>query len=135
MACVVYPKQGFYAYPSIARHRKFNNYLKPLFGYRPATIYAYFTAHILAPFFIRLQKLHLATLVKYFEEQWLPCLYIPDMRWRVLDIFDGVTPEIASTHTRDEVTRWMENAGCKDFFYPSWGDTAIVGYKGDHDPG
>jgi uncharacterized protein YbaR (Trm112 family)/ubiquinone/menaquinone biosynthesis C-methylase UbiE len=129
VACAVYPKQGFYAYASVRRHREFNNRIKPWLGYAPALIYAYFSAYFLSRFFMLLRRVKLAKLAKYFEEQWLPCLYIPDMRWRLLDTFDGITPEIASTHTRAEVTQWMEKAGCKDFSYPAWGDTAIVGTK------
>lgn len=129
VACVVYPKHGFYAYPSVARHRKINNFLKPYFGYKPPLMYANFSAHFLAPFFLFLQRFHLAGIARFLEEQWLPCLYIPDMRWRVCDIFDGITPEIASTHTRAEVTKWMKKAGCRDFTFPNWGDTAITGIK------
>ena len=30
-------------------------------------------------------------------------LWLKDPRWRVLDMFDAITPEIATTHTREEV--------------------------------
>ncbi len=129
VACVVYPRQGFYAYPSVARFRKINNYLKPYLGYRLAVLYAYFSAYLLTPLFSFLHKTRFARLAQFLEERWLPCLYIPDVRWRVLDVFDGITPEIASTHTRAEVIKWMETAGCRDFAFPNWGDTAIVGIK------
>jgi SAM-dependent methyltransferase len=129
VACVVYPKLGFYAFPSVERYRKINSRLKPYFGYRFAFLYAYFSAYVLSPIFSTSQKTPFAPVVKWLEEQWFPCLYIPDSRWRVLDIFDGITPEIASTHTRDEVTGWMEEAGCNDFVFPAWGDTAVVGIK------
>jgi len=129
VACVVYPKQGFYAYPSVARYRKFNNRLKPYFGYRFALLYAYFSAYILSPIFSTGQKTPLAPVVRWLEEQWFPCLYIPDSRWRVLDTFDGITPEIASAHTRDEVIEWMRKAGCDALVFPEWGDTAVNGIK------
>jgi SAM-dependent methyltransferase len=129
VSSVVYPKQGFYAYPSVARFRKINNRLRPYIGYRLATLYAYFSAYWLTPFFLFLLKGRFARVAQFLEEHWLPCLYIPDVRWRVLDIFDGITPEIASTHTRTEVIGWMEKAGCRDFAFPNWGDTAIVGIK------
>lgn len=129
VASVVYPKQGFYAYPSVARFRKINNRLKPYIGYRLAVLYAYFSAYLLTPFFSFLLRGRFARVARFLEEHWLPCLYIPDVRWRVLDVFDGITPEIASTHTRREVISWMEQAGCRDFMFPNWGDTAIVGIK------
>jgi SAM-dependent methyltransferase len=129
VSSVVYPKQGFYAYPSVARLRKINNRLKPYLGYRLAVLYAYFSAYWLTPFFSFLLKGRFARAARFLEEHWLPCLYIPDVRWRVLDVFDGITPEIASTHTRTEVINWMKRAGCQDFTFPSWGDTAIVGIK------
>lgn len=130
VACVVYPKQGFYAFPSVERYRKINKRLKPYFGYRFALLYAYFSAYILSPVFSIGQRTPFAPVVRWLEEQWLPCLYIPDRRWRILDIFDGITPEIASMHTRDEVIGWMKEAGCKDLVFPEWGDTAVIGIKG-----
>jgi SAM-dependent methyltransferase len=129
VSSVVYPKQGFYAYPSVARFRKINNRLKPYIGYGLAVLYAYFSAYLLTPFFSFLLKGRFARVAQFLEKDWLPCLYIPDVRWRVLDVFDGITPEIASTHTRAEVIGWMERAGCRDFTFPSWGDTAIIGIK------
>lgn len=130
VACVVYPKQGFYSYPSVGRYRSLNKKLRTYFGYRFASLYAYFSAYILSPVFSIGQRTPLAPAVRWLEEQWFPCLYIPDRRWRVLDIFDGITPEIASTHTRDEIIRWMKEAGCDSLIFPGWGDTAVVGIKG-----
>ncbi len=129
VACVVYPKQGFYAYPSVGRFRKVTNQLGAYFGYRLAILYAYLSAYCLTPLFALLHKSPLARVAQYLEEHWLPCLYIPDVRWRVLDVFDGVTPAIASTHTRAEVIRWMESAKCRDLMFPNWGDTAVMGIK------
>jgi SAM-dependent methyltransferase len=130
VACSVYHQKGFYSYPSVARFRKLHNTLMPYFGYRIALAYTYISAYILAPMFRRLRRTHLSSLVKYLESEWLPCLSnLPDIRWRLLDTFDGITPSIASTHTRAEVLSWMEKAECKDFIFPAWGDTAIVGIR------
>jgi hypothetical protein len=130
VSCVVYPQDGFYSYPSVARFRKLHNSLKPYFGYGIALGYAYLSAYLLSPLFKKMRKLRLRPLVNYLEKEWLPCLYyLPDVRWRLLDTFDGITPAIASTHSRKEVIEWMEKANCQDFIFPNWGDTAIVGIK------
>jgi len=129
VACAVYHKRGFYAYPSVARFRKFNNWIKPYFGYSLAVLYSYFSAYFLTPIFRLLRKSWLRQVAHFLEKRWLPCLYIPDVHWRVLDMFDGITPAIASTHTRAEVIIWMEGAGCRDLTFPNWGDTAITGIK------
>lgn len=130
VSCVVYPKEGFYAFPSVARFRKLHNVLKPYFGYSIALVYSYFSAYLLSPLFLKLNRIQLRKVVNYLEREWFPCLmYLPDIRWRVLDTFDAITPAIASTHTRADVISWMEKAGCADFVFPEWGDTATVGIK------
>lgn len=129
VSCSVYPNNRFYAYPSVARFRKMHNFIKPIFGYSVALIYAYFSAYVLAPIFSRLARTRAARLIKFIVREWLPCLYMPDPRWRVLDIFDAITPGIASTHTRAEVISWMEKAGCTDLIFPEWADTSVVGVK------
>ena len=130
VACVVYSRKGFYDFPAVKRHRTINTFLHPYLGYFPALLYAYFSAHLLT-FLFQKGKRHGLTkrAIEYLEEQWLPCLYIPDVRWRVLDVFDGITPAIASTHSSEEVREWCENAGCSRYRFTGWGETSIVGIK------
>lgn len=131
VACSVYPNYGFYAYRSVARHRKLYNFLKPVFGYGPALLYTYLSAHVLAPLFRWSSKTRgLRRITRYLETNWLPVLhYLLDARWRLLDTFDGITPAIATTHTGDEVAGWMARAGCTDVQTTEWGETAVHGVK------
>lgn len=128
IACSVYEQDSFYDFPSVHRLRRAQNALFPRFGYRFALAYAALSANALTPAFALLKRLpppvrQLAALV---ERRALPVLHLPDSRWRVLDIFDALTPAIASTHTRDEVLEWLRQAGCEDVRSTPWGDTSAA---------
>ena len=130
VACCVYPKGEFYDYPSVARFRRLNRRLKTVLGYQPALAYAYFAAYLLAPVSSRASRVPgLRRLIGYLERNWLVSLYLPDVRWRFLDTFDAITPEIASTHTEEEVIGWMEEAGCRDIQKTTWCDTSMIGVR------
>ncbi|MCL4552177.1 MAG: methyltransferase domain-containing protein, partial [Candidatus Marsarchaeota archaeon] len=49
VACCVYPKGGFYDYPSVTRFRQLCNRIRPGFGYRLALAYSYLAAYVLTP--------------------------------------------------------------------------------------
>jgi SAM-dependent methyltransferase len=130
VSCCVYPKGGFYDYPSVARFRRLHNRLKPVLGYRPALAYAYFAAFLLAPLVANGKRLSVLTrLLQYMDRNWLVSLYLPDVRWRLLDTFDAITPSIATTHTGKEVREWMEKSGCAHLRSTDWCETAVVGIK------
>jgi SAM-dependent methyltransferase/uncharacterized protein YbaR (Trm112 family) len=131
VACSVYPRQGFYSFRSVALHRELNSRLKLLLGYWPALAYAYLSGYLIAPAFGAAHRVRgLRGVVRLLEENVLPSLPdLPDARWRVLDIFDAITPAIASTHTGDEVRNWLLQAGCKDVRSTSWGDTSVIGIR------
>ncbi len=130
VACSVYPEKGFYAYPSVARFRRLHNRLKSIFGYYPALAYAYFSAYVLAPLITRGKRIHrLNRWLEYVERNWLVALNLPDIRWRLLDIFDAITPSIATTHTGDEVRGWMEKVGCTNIQTTKWAETSVIGIK------
>jgi len=130
VSCVVYNRKGFYAYTSVKRHRRINKSLYPYFGYRPALAYSYLSAYVLTHLFRKGKKYRLSKhLIEYMEKQWLPCLYIPDVRWRILDVFDATTPFIASTHSPDDVKEWCVSAGCSNYRLTGWSETSIVGIK------
>lgn len=131
VACVVYPKQGLYSFRSVERFRRISNTLRPMLGYYPSLIYAYFSAYVVSPLFTRGKRIQrMRALLRFLEEQWIVSLdYLPDVRWRVLDTFDAITPVIASTHTGEEVRGWMKVAGCSDIRTADWGETSVVGVK------
>lgn len=133
VACCVYPKKGFYDYPSVAFARRIHNSCKAMFGNRLALGYAYFSAYLLYYIFALLRMVPLMGKgVAYLLEKYIfVTLPIPDARWRILDIFDAITPYYASTHTAYEVSGWFEKARCRDIRRTSWCETSFVGIKGD----
>lgn len=130
VALCVFPKGGFYDSPSLARFRRLQQRLQPKLGYRPALGYVYLSAYVLAPLMHAGKRIRgLARLIKYVEREWLVSLYLPDIRWRLLDTFDAITPPIATTHTGDEVREWMYNAGCRNIRTTGWCKTSVAGVK------
>ena len=71
----------------------------------------------------------LARVARHVERNWLVTLRLPDIRWSVLDIFDAITPSIATTHMEDEVRSWLEQAGCTQIRTTAWGSTSLIGIK------
>ncbi|HWW74964.1 MAG TPA: methyltransferase domain-containing protein [Pyrinomonadaceae bacterium] len=131
VACCVYPKEGLYNYPAVAAYRKIHNAVKPLVGNKLALGYAYFSAYVLYPCFTLLRRRHRGRLLAdYLESRLLVNANIPDVRWRVLDVFDAITPLYASTHTAEEVRSWFVRANCRDACQMPWGATVWVGTKG-----
>ena len=130
VACCVYPKGEFYDYPSVARLRRLHNRLKPMFGYRPALAYAYLSAYLLAPIMAKGKWIPgFDHLLRYVERNWIVSLYLPDVRWRLLDNFDAITPAIATTHSGDEARGWMEKAGCTRVRTTRWSETSVTGIR------
>jgi len=129
-ACTVYPRGEFYDYPSVTRLRELHQHLKPLFGYRPALAYAYLSAYVLTPVLGKGKRIPgMARLLDGLEKNWLVILALPDARWRALDIFDAITPSIATTHSGEEVMAWFEQAGCAGMLTTPWCNTSVVGIK------
>lgn len=130
VACCVYAKGEFYDYHSVDRMRRLHNYLKPIVGYRLAIAYSYLSAYLLSPIMAKSKAITgLRRLVDHIERNWIVSLALPDTRWRLLDIFDAITPEIATTHTAPEMESWFAAAGCRDVRATDWGSTAFVGVK------
>ncbi len=123
----VYPKGEFYDYPSVARFRRLHRWLSRRWSYRPAMAYSYFAAYGLAWTLRKLRKIPGAKpLLRWLQREWLVCLDLPDARWRVLDIFDAITPETASTHTADEVHDWLRFARCRNIRPTPWCSTSFA---------
>ena len=131
IACSVYEKDGFYDFPSVRRTRLLQQRLYPRIGYRAAIAYALLSAHILAPSLGQLKRVPpLRPLVDAVERSLLPVLHLPDARWRLLDVFDAITPAIASTHIPAEVAAWLEAAGCVDVESTPWGSASAAATVG-----
>ncbi len=130
IAVSVYPRGEFYDFKSVARWRAMTHHLKGILGYKPAIFYSLFSAYVFSPLISKTK--HIAGIRGLFyrlERNWLPALAIPDAQWRVLDIFDAITPTIATTHSGDEVRAWMVEAGCTNIHATKWGTTSLVGIK------
>lgn len=127
-ACCVYPRGGFYDVASVRRWREIHRRVKDACGYRFALGYSYFAAYVLAPLLIAARRRGLADAADYVERNWLVALRLKDPRWRVLDVFDAITPEIATTHAREEVAGWMHAAGIAGVRPTAWCETSAVGH-------
>lgn len=121
----VYPKGEFYDYRSVARMRCWHHACHPRFGFGPAVAYSYLAGYLLSPLFRWLRKVPgFRQLLRWTQREWLVWLDIPDARWRVLDVFDAITPTTASTHTAEEVAEWLSRAGCSAIRQTSWCSTS-----------
>ncbi|MDB5329060.1 MAG: Methyltransferase type 11 [Phycisphaerales bacterium] len=127
VSCCVYPKGDFYDFLSVRRLRAVHLRLRSVFGYRFAMAYSYFAAYALAPFVRKAKQFGLRRPMQFVERNWLVSLYLKDARWRVLDTFDAITPEIASTHTAEEVREWLEKAHCREVRMTPWCPTSLSG--------
>lgn len=125
-ACCVYPRGDFYDFRSVARFRRLHRLLKPIFGYRAAMGWSCFAAHVVAPLLTAARKAGWRKTTDYIERNLLVALRLKDVRWRILDVFDAITPDMASTHTSDEVLAWMKAAGLSDSRITPWCPTSAV---------
>ncbi|HZQ80543.1 MAG TPA: methyltransferase domain-containing protein [Gaiellaceae bacterium] len=131
LACCVYPRGEFYDYPSVERVRRLQLRLAPVLGYRFASLYSRFAARALAPVLGRMIAVPVfGSAVAGLQRNWLPFLSLPDPRWAELDIFDAITPEIATTHSPEEVEAWLVDAGCEHIHWTPWCPTSAVATVG-----
>lgn len=135
ISCCVYSKNGFYDFPSVRIFRMIHNCVASRLGVwfatRMSLLYSYFSANIL---YYILRAVSMVPflgkrLVNYVEKYLLVNLHLPDIRWRILDIFDAITPCYASTHTPEEVAGWFTDAGCRCIQQTHWGDTSFAAIK------
>lgn len=130
VAVTVYPQGEFYDYPSVARFRRLHNRIKKYVGYMPALAYSYFSAYFINPMLGILYKIPGSSrIIRYFEREWLVILNLKDPRWSVLDIFDAITPSIATTHSEQELATWLAKSGCGSLQTTSWCKTSMIGIK------
>jgi hypothetical protein len=125
----VYEQGSFYDLPSVLRWRWLYQSFMPVFNYHFALRYAQFAAHILTPLHNHLIKLRgMWRVLRFMQCQLMPYLTLPDTRWNELDIFDVLTPSIATTHSPSEVYGWLEEAHCHRIRVTDWCPTSFVGY-------
>ncbi len=132
LACCVYPKGGLYDHPSVHflrnLHAKLGERLGRRFATGAALAYSYCSAGLL---YHLLRLVGNAPLlgpraVFALETRFLVNVPLPDLRWRILDVFDAITPHFASTHTGEEVKGWFAAAGCGDIRQTVWCATSFV---------
>ena len=127
----MYQKEGFYDFPSVSTYRSIHNATKALLGNRLALGYAYFSAHFIYHGLSLMRQIpKVRRLVPLLERYVLVTLDLPDARWRLLDVFDAITPFYASTHTGEEVRSWFSRSNCLHLNAQPWGATTFVGIKG-----
>lgn len=132
VACHVYPKDDFYDFRSVSIYRKAYQATKWLFGNKLALGYSYFSAYVLYHLLSVVKRVPLGrALATLLEKNVVVNMNQPDPAWRVLNVFDAITPAFASTHTSAEVHRWFERAHCSDISRRPCGQTTFVGVKGD----
>ncbi len=129
IACAVYRKGGFYDLPSVHRYRRNHLRIRKWLGNRPALYYSYFSAYVLYFLHLFLYRLKLGSIAEYLYRNWFVIVEHPNARWRVLDTFDAITPEIATNHTGDEVRTWFQAAECRDIRDSKWTTSALVARK------
>ncbi|MFW9989366.1 MAG: methyltransferase domain-containing protein [Candidatus Odinarchaeota archaeon] len=135
IACSVYFKKGFYNFPSVLFYRKCINTIKKVLndktGNLLALLYSYFSSYILYHIFSRLKRFPIIgpPFIAILEKYLFVNVNISDKQWRLLDIFDAITPYYASTHTHDEVKMWFKNSNCIDIKKSDWGPTSFNGRK------
>lgn len=140
VACCVYPKGGLYDLPSVRRFRRLHAVLCGRLGRRFATgaalVYSYFAAGFLYHLLRLAAKAPGGGRIVYaLETRVLVNVRLPDLHWRVLDVFDAITPHFASTHTAEEVRVWFAGAGCTGIRQTDWCATSFVAQRGAVDVG
>ncbi len=127
--CVcVYPKRSLYAAFSVLCFRKIHQFLRKKINERTAInfslSYSYFSAYCLYYLYKPLKMVPVINITAYIAAGvFLPVFDLPDVNWRVLDTFDAITPEYASTHTSREVQGWLSKLHCRDIKQTDWCNT------------
>jgi len=129
--CLVYENKGWYGTKSIKRYRKIINGTRFIFGNSIALIYSHVSARTLyyiMPAINKIPKLG-HRIVRILETNVLVVNKLPDLKWRILDTFDAITPHYASTHTGEEVESWFKEIGCENIHKTNWGRCGWKGKK------
>lgn len=107
----VYSESGFYRSSSITFWRTVFRGLRPIFKYYPPLFYAYIASTI--GYYSKRYGIVSKVLQKIFPIN----IWLPSLKWTILDTFDAVTPNYQSGHTPDEMQNWLENANFQHIEY------------------
>lgn len=135
LACCVYPNDGEYNYFSFHFFRKIKLIFSLIFGNKLsqllALIYSYFSAYIIYYFLIYLKKIPYIgiNIFIWLRKNIFVCMIIPDTKWRILDIFDAITPKYASTHSSSELDEWYKSNNMTNVNQTKWCKTSYNGIK------
>lgn len=121
-ALCLYGQGGHYDRQEVNIWRSVFRLLMPYFGVYPALVYAYFGAYIVYP-------LSFIPVIGHILRLVYPTVRLPDIKWRILDTFDSVTPCHQSRHTPYEMYQWFESAGLINIQPTNWGVAAMYGGK------
>ncbi len=134
LAVSVYSARGFYGYPSVYIYRRAINlisFLNKKVANKIALIYSLFSSFFLYYFILMVQKIpKYGDRISFFVGKYFfVCVMLPDINWRILDVFDAITPRYASTYKPEEVRSWLKSANCINIKQTDWADTSFVGVK------
>jgi len=131
VACCVYPRKSFYDSRALKNVRFIHAHLPEGAGRRFASAYAWFSARLLAPAMWLPARIPVVKgVARLLRKKAFPWLELPDASWRQLDMYDAITPTIATTHDAGELRRWFDAAGCRDLEPTPWGATSAVAIRG-----
>ena len=129
--CLVYQNDGWYSSKSIKYYRYFFNKTNFIFGNSLALIYSHISARFFHPMILAIGKIPLIgiRIKQIIERNFLVINYLPNLKWRILDTFDAITPKYASTHSSKEVKSWFEDEKCKNITMTEWSKCGWKGQK------
>jgi SAM-dependent methyltransferase len=130
VACCVYPKKSFYDSLALRNMRFLHRHLPAGAARRFASAYAWFSARLLAPAMWAPARIPIVkSLVRVVRKKAIPWLELPSAAWRELDMYDAITPAIATTHATEELAAWFASAGCRDLKPTPWGAASAVAIR------
>tara|TARA_A100001015_G_scaffold245190_1_gene281041 strand:+ start:1488 stop:2459 length:972 start_codon:yes stop_codon:yes gene_type:complete len=124
-AVSVYSKNSPYNFINIYVWRKFFNFLKIPFSFYPILIYTYFFVNI----YYLIAKILKFKYLNIFQLSIFPCFIYRDKNWSLLDTFDSLSPEFASTHSNQEVYNWFADNKFKEISKIGPYDSNFKGFK------
>ncbi|MCB0320011.1 MAG: class I SAM-dependent methyltransferase, partial [Bdellovibrionales bacterium] len=126
IACCVYQKNGYY---DSLRVKIWRNIFSSLSRIAPADLpvllYSYLCAYVL-------YYLTYIPILGHLIRASFPMVRLPDIRWRLLDTYDSVTPAYQSAHTSAEVEEWFKRLRCDNVEKADWGTSSYRGVKDAH---
>lgn len=118
-ALSVYPKGGYYGWPNVTLWRGIFNSLPPKFKHQAALAYSKFLCTALQPL------ANFCRPLTYPIRIVLPTVYLPDLRWSILDTFDSLTTSYQSTHEYQSAKWWFLQSGFSEVIEGEWGCNPI----------